>query len=134
MTNQPQEIWFIYDGDCPICKTAAQALRIRHAVGRLRLLNARTESNHPLMQEVKARKLSLDDGMVIIANQNYYHGADALHIMALLGTNTGWFNRMNWLLFRSKTLARLCYPTMRAMRNLAIRVKGVPPIANLDSQ
>lgn len=108
MANQSQEIWFIYDGDCPICKTAAKALRIRQAVGTLQLLNARSESGHPLLHEIKARKLNLDDGMVIIANGNYYHGADALRIMALLGTNQGWFNRMNWFLFRNKAFARLC--------------------------
>ncbi|HEU5048620.1 MAG TPA: DCC1-like thiol-disulfide oxidoreductase family protein [Rickettsiales bacterium] len=130
---QQEGIWFVYDGDCPICTTAAHALRIREAAGKLHLLNARTQASHPLMQEIHNQKLNLDEGMVIRIGENFYHGADALHIMALLGTNRGWFNRMNALLFRSKTTARLCYPSMRACRNLLLRLKGVHKIRNLEN-
>lgn len=129
---QGGEIWFVYDGDCPICTTAAQALRIRKAAGELRLLNARKEAAHPLMRAIRERRLSLDDGMVIVYGGNYYHGADALQVMALLGTGQGWFNRMNAMLFRSKKAAALCYPTMRACRNLLLRIKGVRKIHNLE--
>ena len=127
------EVWFIYDGDCPICNVAANALRIKKAVGNLYLLNARNDNDHPLFQEIKIRNLNLDEGMVIKFNNTYYHGADALHIMGLLGTGRGWFNRMNALLFRSKTLSSLCYPAMRATRNFALKIKGVPRLHNLDS-
>ncbi len=125
------DVWFVYDGDCPICNMAAQALRIRKAVGNLHTLNAREDSTHPLLLEIKARQLSLDDGMVIKFQDTFYHGADALNLMALLGTGQGWFNRMNAWLFRSKATARFCYPTMRAVRNLLLRVKNVPPLRNL---
>ena len=127
MTAEPEtsgnEIWFIYDGDCPICRTAANALKIREAVGKLRLLNARAEQNHPLMKEIRQRKLDLDEGMIIRYGDSYYHGADALYIMALLGSNHGWFNRMNALLFRYKAFATLCYPSMRAGRNLLLMTR-----------
>jgi len=128
---ETSEIWFVYDGDCPICTTAARAFKIREAAGTLLLLNAREEANHPLMQEINNRKLDLDEGMIIRMGDNYYHGADALHVMALLGTNQGWFNRMNVLLFRSKHMASLCYPSMRAGRNLLLKLKGVQKIQNL---
>lgn len=125
------DVWFVYDGDCPICAVAANALQIRKAVGNLHLVNAREDKDHPLLEEIKARNLDLDAGMVIIFQDRYYHGADALHIMALLGSHQGWFNRMNALLFRSRILAALCYPIMRAVRNFAIRLKGVPKLNNL---
>jgi predicted DCC family thiol-disulfide oxidoreductase YuxK len=136
MTAEPEtsrnEIWFVYDGDCPVCTTASRALQIRKAAGELKLLNAREETNHPLMQEIRKRKLDLDEGMIIKVEDNYYHGADALHVMALLGTDQGWFNRMNAILFRSKVMAGLCYPSMRGARNLLLKIKGVQKIRNLE--
>ena len=62
-----------------------------------------------------------------------YHGEDALHMMAMLGSPNGWFNRANALLFKSKPVARFCYPAMRAARNLLLRLKGVEHIRNLQT-
>lgn len=122
------DVWFVYDGDCPLCTAAATALRIRQAVGNLYLVNAREESARVIVEEITAKGLDLDEGMVIKFQDNYYHGADALHIMALLGTGQGWFNRMNAWLFRSKHVSRIAYPPMRAVRNLLLRFKGIPKI------
>ncbi len=113
---------------------AAQALQIKKAVGALRLLDARTGRNHPLLAELYHRNLNLDDGMVLVYQGRFYHGQDALHMMAMLGSNQGWFNRLTALLFRSATFARLCYPAMRAGRNSLLRLKGVEQIRNLAHQ
>jgi predicted DCC family thiol-disulfide oxidoreductase YuxK len=126
------DVWFVYDGECPICRTAAQALRIRKAVGSLHLVNAREEANHPIMEEIRQLGLDLDAGMVMKFQGRCYHGQDALHLMALLGSRHGWFNRMNAVLFRSRTVAKLCYPLMRATRNGLLRLQGTPPIDNLE--
>lgn len=131
--NSKGDVWFVYDGDCPICNVAANGLKIKEAVGSLHLINARKEKSHPIMQEVNKQGLSLDEGMIIKFQNTCYHGADALQIMALLGTNKGWFNRMNVFLFRSKFLSRLFYPGMRATRNLLLKVKGVDKIRNLEN-
>lgn len=127
------DVWFVYDGDCPLCTTAARTLRIRKAVGNLHLVNAREESGHPVMQEIRARKLDLDEGMVIKFLDTCYFGADALHVMALLGTGQGWFNRGNAWMFRSKTMSRLLYPPMRTARNLLLWFMGVSKIRNLNN-
>jgi predicted DCC family thiol-disulfide oxidoreductase YuxK len=126
------DVWFVYDGDCPICCMAAQALQIKQSVGNLHLLNAREDKDHPVLHEVNERRFNLDDGMVLKYQDSYYHGEDALHMMALLGSGHGWFNRMNAVLFRLKTVARLCYPVMRATRNMLLRFKGVQKIRNLE--
>lgn len=129
--NDKGDVWFIYDGDCPVCQVAARGLRIKKAVGDLHLINAREETSHPLIKDINDKGLDLDEGMVIKFHHTYYHGADALQVMALLGTNQGWFNRMNYLLFRSPTLSRLCYPPMRTVRNIALKIKGISKIHNL---
>jgi hypothetical protein len=131
MAEVSSVVWFVYDGDCPICNIAAQGLRISKAVGGLKTLNAREDRNHPIMQEIKQQRLSLDDGMVIKYEGDFYHGKDALHLMALLGSDSGWFNRMNAILFRYKILCSICYPPMRAVRNLLLLIKSIKPISNL---
>lgn len=72
--------------------------------------------------------------MVIEFGGQLYHGADALQVMALLGSKHGWFNRANVLLFRSPRLAKLTYPLMRGARNLLIQVLGVAQINNLKTR
>lgn len=137
MMAMPEEaagdVWFVYDGDCPICLMGATHFRIKQAVGNLHLLNKReTDDSHPLIQEINANRLDLDKGMVLKMGNRLYQGADALHVMAMIGSNTGWFNRVNAAMFKSEKIARLCYPSMRAARNLALAIKGVPRIRNLD--
>jgi predicted DCC family thiol-disulfide oxidoreductase YuxK len=126
------EIWFVYDGECPICTYAAHALRIRTSVGQLHLVDARLDQDHPLIRRIAEAGLDLDEGMVIQFGERLYHGADALQVMALLGSEHGWFNRMNGMLFRSPALAKIAYPLMRGSRNLLIRLLGVVPINNLQ--
>lgn len=127
------EVWFAYDGECPICSYAAHTLRIRKSVGNLHLVNARESQDHPLVREITALGLNLDDGMVLKFGSRCYHGRDALHMMALLGSPIGWFNRANALLFRSRLLAKLLYPPMRGTRNLLLRLHGTQQIHNLRS-
>lgn len=129
--NSKDDVWFVYDGECPICNHAAHALRIRKAVGQLHLVDARREASHPLVAEINARGYNLDESMVIKYGNSFYRGPEALGLMSLLGTGIGWFNRMNALLFRYKPVATYCYPFMRAIRNTLIRFKGVSKLQNL---
>jgi predicted DCC family thiol-disulfide oxidoreductase YuxK len=134
MTDQAplkQAIWFVYDGECPICATAAAAFRVREAVGTLHLVNAREDMRHPVLSEVNAARLDLDEGMVVKYAGRLYHGADALQLMAMIGSEHGWLNRMNAALFRNMAVARFAYPFMRAVRNMAIALKGTGKIRNL---
>lgn len=124
----PNHIYFIYDGECPLCRYAAQAFRIQQAIGNLHLIDAREGKQHPLVAETRARNLNIDDGMIIVYQDIFYQGKDALHFMAMIGTDEGWFNKLNAFLFRSKSAAKLCYPALRATRNLLLRIKGVPPV------
>lgn len=126
------DVWYVYDGECPLCRTAARALRIREAVGQLHLIDARQEPDHPVMLEINSRGLDIDKGTVIKFGGNFYHGGDTMVVMALLGSRLGWFNRTNALLFRSESFARFCYPTIRSLRNLLLWCKGVGQIRNLE--
>ena len=132
VTSEMQaEVWFIFDGGCPLCAFAANAFQIKKAVGSLHLLDARKTKDHPLLREVKARDLDLDQGMVLAYQNEFYHGQDALHMMALLGSDYGWVNKMNAGLFRYKLLARICYPPLRMIRNMLLHIKGMQKLRDL---
>lgn len=126
-----EDIWFVYDGECPICQMGASLYAVRQSVGRLHTVDARMEKGHPVYKEVNAAGLDLDRGMVIKYRNRLHQGDEALHIMAMLGAESGWFNRANNRLFRHKMLAKLCYPFMRGARNVALAVKGSGKIRNL---
>lgn len=136
MTGQTtfSDTWFVYDGDCPLCRNAALALRLKKSLGSLMLLDARDAAHHPLMTEITARGLDLDEGMVIYHKGAYMHGQEALHFMAVHGAEKGLFNRFNRLMFRSPTLARLFYPPLRAVRNLLLVLRGKNRISNLTDR
>ena len=132
MTTGINVIYFVYDGECPICQMGSSLYKLRQSVGKLQTVDARTEQDHPVMQEVNKAGLNLDEGMVIKYNNELFQGTEALHLMATLGANTGWFNKVNNTLYKSKTLAKLSYPFMRGARNFALKLKRAGKINNLD--
>jgi predicted DCC family thiol-disulfide oxidoreductase YuxK len=127
------DVWYVYDGECPLCRTAAHALRIRESVGALHLVNAREDIGHPVLEEINKTGLDLDKGTVMKFGGRFYHGADAMTLMALLGSNIGWFNKMNAALFSSPALASIAYPFIRSGRNILLALKNVGQLHNLQS-
>jgi predicted DCC family thiol-disulfide oxidoreductase YuxK len=114
--------WLLYDGDCPFCSAYVSYVRLREAAGPVPLLNARSYPER--VEEAKKQGLDLDAGMVLKLDGRYYHGADCVHALALLTTPSGFFNRINRVIFRSRTLSRVLYPIMRSGRNLTLKVLG----------
>ena len=125
-------VCFVYDGDCPICTRAAEALRIKQAFGSLSLLNAREAKDDPLIDEINRRGLDLDEGMVIYAHGQFYHGKDALKFMAKHGEAKNIFMSASKVLFWSDFLSRVMYPWMRGARNWLLRRRKVGRIDNLN--
>lgn len=85
-----------------------------------------------VVTEVKARGLSLENGMAVTWNGRRYHGADALHVLALLGSEDGTFNKLNRLVFSRPKLGKFLYPAMAAGRRLTLRFLGRPPGSPID--
>ena len=131
MNDIKPDIWFVYDGECPICQLGADLFKVRQAVGALHTIDARTEKDHPIMAEINEAKLNLDDGMVLKYGGMLYQGDEALIIMAYIGDSKDLFNGMNRTLFRTRILSKLCYPFMKLGRDIALKIKGVGKINNL---
>lgn len=123
------DVWLVYDGECPICTTYCMYARIRDAVGTLHLVDARKPG--PLMDEITAAGLDIDQGMVLKLGDTLYYGADAIRMLTLLGTRSGWFNRMAYALFGAPRRARVAYGLGKALRNVVLKVLGIRWIDNL---
>ena len=109
-----------------MCTKAAQAFRIKQEHGALHLVNARTAANDPLVQEINKRGLDLDEGMVIYAQERFYHGKDALKFMARYGdAHNNTFSAFCKGLFWSDAISSLTYPWMRGTRNMLLRRRSV---------
>lgn len=134
MANNTKDIiYFVYDGECPICQMGASFYKVKESVGEVQTIDARTEQDHPVMVEVNKAGLDVDEGMVIKYQGALYQGVEALHLMARLGADNNLLNQINNTLYKSKTLAKISYPFMKGARNLALKIKGVGKINNLGS-
>lgn len=121
MTAEP-EISLVYDGECPFCSSYVQLVRFRSAAGTVHLVNAR--EGGPLVREVLDAGFDLDEGMVLKVGDQIYHGADCIHALSLMSSESGLFNKLNAWVFRSPGRARFLYPILRAGRNAALRLLG----------
>ena len=131
ITREPEDLWLVYDGDCPLCSAWCKRARVRDAVGELHLIDARQPS--ALMDEITALGLDIDQGMVLKFKDVIYYGPDAIRMMSLLSTPAGWFNRLNAIFFGGKRRAGFWYPVGKAFRNLTLKVLGIKYIDNLGA-
>lgn len=121
-TGKPPALTLIYDGECPFCTRYAALMRVQQSAGELLMLNARDD--HPVVKQLINSGVNFDDGMVLMVGETVYHGDQAVHALAMLSSRAGWFNRLNYLLFRSAGLSKILYPPLRFGRNLALRLLG----------
>ena len=125
-----EEILLVYDRECPACNAYCQVVRIRESVGDLQIIDARESSE--VMKEITSQGHDIDQGMILKMGGQLYYGADAMHALALIGSRSGVFNRINYWIFKSKTASAILYPILRFFRNLLLKVMRKSKINNLD--
>jgi predicted DCC family thiol-disulfide oxidoreductase YuxK len=126
-----EDVWLVYDGECPVCKIYCKYIRIREVVGTLHLVDAR----HPgeLMDEITCMGLDIDQGMVLKFRDAIYYGPDAIHMLTLLSSPSGIFNRINYYVFSTKVGSKIFYPIGKAFRTLILKLFGIRYIENLKN-
>ena len=130
MTDNQNEIFLVYDKECPVCNYYCQVIRVNETVGKLKIINARDSSK--IMDEITALGLDIDQGMVIKMGSKLYYGSDAIHALALISSRSGVFNRFNYWIFKSKIRSKIFYPILRSCRNLLLKILSVSKINNLN--
>ena len=123
------EILLVYDKECPACNAYCQIVRIRESVGDLKIVDAR--ENSEVLNEITAQGLDIDQGMVLKMGEQLYYGSDAIHALALISNRSGVLNRLNYWMFKSKTVSSFFYPILRFFRNLLLKMLGKTKINNL---
>lgn len=118
----------VYDGECPFCSNYVQVLALREAVGKVQLVDARSE--HALVAKLQRDGYDLNEGMAALFGGRVYYGAECVHMLALLSTDSGMFNRINNVVFRSSSLSRVLYPMLRAGRNVTLKLLGRTKISS----
>ncbi|MFP3984284.1 MAG: DCC1-like thiol-disulfide oxidoreductase family protein [Desulfurivibrionaceae bacterium] len=123
------EILLVYDKECPVCNAYCRVVRIRESVGDLKIIDAREHSD--VLDEITAKGLDIDQGMVLKMGDQLYYGSDAIHALALISSRSGVFNRFNYWMFKSERVASWLYPLLRFLRNLLLKTLGKTKINNL---
>lgn len=122
VARKPQTLSIFYDGECPFCTSYVRYYRLNDGEITVSMVNLR---NHPeKVAEFDASGLNVDDGMVVILDGETYHGSEAVHVLALLSTRIGVFNKVNRWVFSRRRLARVLYPIMVGGRNLLLALLG----------
>jgi predicted DCC family thiol-disulfide oxidoreductase YuxK len=122
------ELIVVYDGECPFCSRYVRLLKLREAVGRIRLINAR--DGGPVAIALHKAGYDLNEGMVALYGGQTYHGADCINVLAFLSTGSGVFNCLNSFIFRSKHLSRALYPILRLGRAATLKMLGKSQITD----
>jgi len=120
------EVILVYDGDCPVCRNYCKYVQIKKAVGKLTLVDARKESL--IMDEIVKKGLNIDEGMVLKVGEKIYYGSAAVHVLSLMGTKSGLFNRLNYLMFSSNYISKIFYPICKGIRNILLWIYCIEKI------
>jgi len=120
----------VYDKECPACNNYCQMVRIRESVGELQLVDAREDT--PIMREITAAGLDIDEGMVLKMNDQLYYAGDAIHALSLISSRSGIFNRLVYWVFKSKRVSHILYPVLKSGRAVLLKLLRKSKINNLD--
>ena len=128
MSTHPLSIY--YDGQCPVCTNYVRYYRLLNG-GDISLVDLR---QHPdKVRQFSTRGLNVDDGMILELDGQTYHGVQAVHMLALLSTPVGVFNRLNRWAFSRPRLAKFLYPALVGGRNMLLWLLGRKKILAGDS-
>ncbi len=114
----PDRLSIIYDGECPFCTNFVKSYVIRKNAGDMELINAR---EMPLLvQELRSKGMEINDGMVVIWREHHYYGAEGMHLLSILGAESGIFNMLNRFLFCNRNVAVAIYPVLVVGRRITL--------------
>ncbi len=119
---QPQTLLIFYDGECPVCAQYIRLYRLRDSNISFALADLR--DNPEQVNEFNAMGFNVDEGMIVRLNGEVYHGVAAVHLLALLSTPVGVFNRCNRWIFSRPRLAKIVYPILVSCRSFLLFLLG----------
>jgi predicted DCC family thiol-disulfide oxidoreductase YuxK len=117
--SQPSAaVVIIYDGECTFCNAYTNRLKLQQSVGEVELLSARAD-------DVRVQHyVDLDEGMLVVTQNEIYAGAAAMHWLSLHTSGAGIFETMHGFIFSRLWLANLLYPLLKLGRRIWLALRG----------
>jgi predicted DCC family thiol-disulfide oxidoreductase YuxK len=131
MTDK-DHITIVYDDQCPVCRTYCAGLKPQADGPALDLVDAR--QGGALMDEITARGLDIDQGMVVKIGDTLHYGSDAIHELSKYAGTKNAMGVMGRVFFGSRFIARIVYPPCKAVRNVLLRMLGISKVGNLKKR
>lgn len=123
----------VYDGDCIFCQNYVKLVRLRDMVGKVELLDAR--SDDPRVRDFQRQGYDLNEGMLFVHRGRVHHGSDAVHMMALLSSSSDSLNRLNRRLLSIPKVAKAIYPALKLGRRATLFLRRrslIPQGSDID--
>ena len=114
---------FIYDGECPFCNHFAQLLELKSSLPEFEILDGR--KNLSLLSKLYNQGYDLNNGAILINNENVMHGADAINWICfeIKNPNDSLLEVLR-ILFSSNQRTNLLFPVLLWARRLSLTLKG----------
>ena len=131
-TSQPAVgVLIIYDGECTFCNAYTKRLKLQQSVGEVELLSARADDVR--VQSYVDRGYDLDEGMLVVFQNEIYAGAAATHWLSLHTSGAGFFESIQGFIFKRRWLANWLYPLLKLGRRIWLALRGRTLIAQSRS-
>lgn len=116
------DLTIVYDGDGPFCASYVRLAGLCEVAGPIRPVDARGFG--PEIEEALAAGHDLDAGMRVLSQDRTIHGAEAVHLLTVLSSVRGGFDRLQRMLFAMPRRAALVYPSLARGRRLPLFLLG----------
>jgi len=117
-------ITFIYDGECPFCNHFAELLELKSQLNNIRILDGR--KNKLLLRDLSNKGYDLDNGAILLKDENIYHGSSAInYVCSQIHNPTDKLLKLLTLTFKSKKRTNLIFPFLVRARRLVLIAKGI---------
>lgn len=114
---------FIYDGECPFCNHFAQLLELKSSLTDFKIVDGR--KNLSLLSQLYKQGYDLNNGAILISNENIMHGADAINwICSEIQEPSDSLLEVLRIIFTSKKRTNFLFPFLLWGRRLSLTLKG----------
>ena len=120
----PSNYTFIYDGECPFCNHFAELLEIKSEINNIKILDGR--KNLSLIKSLIEKGYDLDNGAILLKDDEIFHGADAINtICKKINNPSGNLLSLLSRVFKSNRRTNFIFPLLVRARRLALISKGI---------
>lgn len=118
------KIILYYDGDCPICNQFKMYVDLRRKFD-IELKNAREYLE--LMIQYKKEGMDISKGMILIIDNDMYHGKHAFMKLYSVCENPFPINIIYKVIAKSQVLSAISYSILTCIRKILLKWKGISP-------